>query len=91
MATVDRYQVMNGEILEPGRAHRVEELADQVMEAARALLTDRGLSVREALLSMPASLEKMVGDASFLRYDKERGYSYALRVDAAAEADGGTP
>ena len=70
-----KYQTLRGEIFD-GDQEKPARLAEQVLAAAKQYLIDHGFIFREALLSMPINYITMDGDATFLKYSSEEGYSY---------------
>jgi hypothetical protein len=71
-----RYQTTGGQVLDLDEKKHVR-LAKQVHKAAEQYLQDRGVSWRDALLSMPRNYMTLDGVATFLRYDKEtESYHY---------------
>jgi hypothetical protein len=74
-----KYQTLHGEIFNCDK-ERPARLGEQVMKAAGQYLDDHGIAWREALLSMPMNYITMNGEPTFLKWDKEEGYSYKAEV-----------
>jgi hypothetical protein len=65
----NRYQTIGGRVMDMDEGKHVR-LAEQVQEIAKQYLTDRGVTWRDALLSMPRSYITLDGESTFLKYDK---------------------
>ncbi len=79
-----RYAVLMGKPFDI-EEQRIIQLSDQVRYAVEQYLIKHDLTWRSALVSMPLNCIRLEGEPTFLKYDKDAGYSYREPKDVRTD------